>query len=149
MFDPLVDVGCVRTIDSNGTFVVAGSMGDLSAAIRERCVLSNDVSMADFVLRHGLDETKCPVPLARTNTQCAKRARSCEAASRDDDDDDDDAPPAPAEAAAAPPTAEDVNARVAEDAIARVRAALATHIVNIEIECVDIITRALKIARTR
>ena len=148
MFDPLVDVGCVRTIDSNGTFVVAGSMGDLSAAIRERCVLSNDVSLADFVLRHGLDETKCPVPLARTNTQCAKRARSCEAASRDDDDDDE--PPAPAEAAAEPPTAEDVDAaRVAEDAIARVRAALATHIVNIEIECVDIITRALKIARTR
>ena len=139
MFDALVDVGCVRTIDSNGTFVVDGSMGDLSAAIRERCVLSPDDIIVDFVLRHGLSEAKCATPLATVN-KFGKRAKP-EAPNGDDD-----------ERRAQPP--EDIPAdvdasRATEDAIAHLRATLATHVVNIERECAEIIARALKAARKR
>ena len=143
MFDALVDVGCVRTIDSNGTFVVDGSMGDLSAAIRERCVLSHDDGVVDFVLRHGLSEAKCATPLATVN-KFGKRAKP-EAPNGDDD-----------ERRAQPP--EDISADVdasratedaMEDAIAHLRATLATHVVNIERECAEIIAHALKAARKR
>ena len=139
MFDALVDVGCVRTIDSNGTFVVDGSMGDLSAAIRERCVLSPDDIIVDFVLRHGLSEAKCATPLATVN-KFGKRAKP-EAPNGDDD-----------ERRAQPP--EDIPAdvdasREMEDAIAHLRATLATHVVNIERECAEIIAHALKAARKR
>jgi hypothetical protein len=139
IFDALVDVGCVRTIDSNGTFVVDGSMGDLSAAVRERCVLSSDDAVVDFVLRHGLSEAKCATPLATMN-KFGKRAKP-EAPNGDDD-----------ERRAQPP--EDIPAdvdasRATEDAIAHLRATLATHVVNIERECAEIIAHALKAARKR
>jgi len=147
MFDALVDVGCVRTIDSNGTFVVDGSMGDLSAAIRERCVLSPDDAIVDFVLRHGLSEAKCATPLATVN-KFGKRAKP-EAPNGAAPPPEDIIPADAADAEDIIP-ADDVDAsREMEDAIAHLRATLATHVVNIERECAEIIAHALKAARKR
>jgi len=141
IFDALVDVGCVRTIDSNGTFVVDGSMGELSAAVRERCVLSSDDAVVDFVLRNGLSEAKCATPLTTVNkVRNGKRAKP-EAPNGDDDE---------RRAQSSEDIPADVDAsRATEDAIAHLRATLATHVVNIERECVEIIARALKAARKR
>ena len=91
IFDPLLATQCVTVVDSSGTFVFGGaSLGDLSAALRERCVLSTDMKTVDFVIRHDLDCTKCDAPLLSPRRPPKRRRESARDARRSARDADDD-----------------------------------------------------------